>query len=155
MHQHALFHGDVSLALCHQHTRRFTRAVRVGDLGNRLGQLGLERLEIHLGDDVTRLHEVAFVDEDLLHTSGHLRSDVDFGGFDAAVAACECAFIGDRPDELPGGRCRGGDERGDDPCRLTGCIGFHGISRSAYLCEQAFVSVRPMTSIRRLAESAR
>src|SRR5690606_4449192 len=52
-----------------------------------LPALGFELIGIHPGQKLTRLDEVAFVDQDLLDPPGGLCCHVDFDRLDAAIAA--------------------------------------------------------------------
>ncbi|MND88109.1 hypothetical protein D3C80_801240 [compost metagenome] len=52
----------------------------------RLTLAGFQLGGIHLGQNLTRLDEVAFANHQLLQPAGGLGGDVDFHRFDAAVA---------------------------------------------------------------------
>ena len=53
----------------------------------RLPATGRKFRRIHAGQHIARLHEVAFVDEDILDPPRRFRRDIDLDGLDAPVAA--------------------------------------------------------------------
>ncbi len=57
--------------------------------GQRLVALRVQDIDLHPRQRLTGLHEIALLDQDVLHPSGELGGDVDLGGLDAAVAADE------------------------------------------------------------------
>ena len=95
---------------------------------NGFALLGLQALDLHARQWLTGFHELAFLHQDFSDAAGVFGGDVDFGGFDAAVAAdqafgCLCAAP-----LLPAIGAQGGcgnDERGDGQFLVHG-HGFAG-----------------------------
>jgi len=65
------------------------RIDRLPGLSPRLVALRIEYVDLHLGQRLTDLHEIAFIDRDGLDASAQLGGNVDFGGLDPAVATRE------------------------------------------------------------------
>ena len=95
--------GSVQFALTLDHNGLCGRRVAlassnlgIGDGDRRDGPLGLgaglvtlrvEHVDLHLRQWLANLHEIAFVDHDILHPTGELGGDVDLRGLNAAIAA--------------------------------------------------------------------
>ena len=79
--------------------------------------LRFERFQLHAGQRLVRLDEIAFAHQDVLDTSGQLGGNVDLGGLDAAIAGDESfagAAVGKFRPAPPGQRddhrCSGSDQ---------------------------------------------
>ena len=94
--------------------------------GLSLVALRFKCLQLHPGQWLARRDEIAFTHQYVFDTSGQLGGDVDFGGFDAAIAVGE-PFAGSAvgklrpapPGQRDNNRCSGSDqefflERGGD-----------------------------------------
>jgi hypothetical protein len=127
-HRRGLRRRFVALALRQLAARSRNCAVRLLQLRFGLAALGLEHIGIHHGHYLSGRNEFAFVDPDLLQTTGYPRGDVDLDRLDAAIAAGEPFFPLMRSKALPGqqgqnddGQCRCGSKQPflllfGDPC---------------------------------------
>jgi hypothetical protein len=72
------------------------------DLGLRLTQLGLKRLCIHPGYDLTGLENIAVIDQDLFDTPRCFRSNIDLCGFDTPIPNRKAVGKASRLELAPG-----------------------------------------------------
>jgi hypothetical protein len=76
--------------------------LRLPDLGLRLPQLGLERLGIHAGQDLTSLDNITVVDQDLCDAPRCFGGNVDLRGFDTPIADRKAVRKASRLELAPG-----------------------------------------------------
>ena len=96
----------------------------LGELRLRFGSLGIEDIDIHVRNHLTRFDEITLIGNDGADTAGRLCRNVNLDRLDAAVAANDplgqTRWLEHLPEQQADGDHRHEDAAPDDPCFLRG-----------------------------------